>query len=250
MRRFLIALGWLVIACVTTACPEDVPKTMSSPDALPTADLSVDFSVQPSGRQVVSTLPQTLTYRVIVNRKGVLNAGVQFETENVKAPVTATVSPARISETAQETELVVQFPAGTRPDDYDFTLRARLTVSGRAAESSTPTTVPVRVASGEGSFSLTCPAELAIPAGGTMTMPCRTIRDSGFSAIIDLSFANRPGNITIIPETVSVGPDAGGFAFTVTRVAAPTATPSFVDLVTVGRSGSLTRQSTTRILFP
>ena len=96
------------------------------------ADLSVTFRVDPPGTQVVSP-PQTLTYRVIVDSKGVLNAGVEFETANVKSPITATVNPARISETARETQLVVQLPAGTRPDDYDFTLRARLTVAGQGA---------------------------------------------------------------------------------------------------------------------
>ena len=81
-------------------------------------------------------------------------------------------------------------------------------------------------------------------------MTCRTIRDPGFTAVIDLSFANRPGYITILPETASVGPDVGGFAFTVVRTAAPTATPTFFDLVTTGRSGGLTRQSTTRLQLP
>ena len=250
MRRFLIALGWLVVACATTGCPENVPTTMSSVDTRPSADLSVSFHVEPGGTQVVTTTPQTLTFRVVVDSKGVLNAGVEFETSNVKAPITATVSPARISETARETELVVQFPAGTRPDDYDLTVRARLTVSGQGAPTWTPTPVPLRVTSGESGFSLICPAELpSLRAGDAQTMACRTIRDVGFNAIIDFSFANRPGYITIYPETASVGPDVGGFAFTVVRSLDAT-TPAFFDLVTVARSGGLTRQSTTRLHFP
>jgi hypothetical protein len=249
MRRFLIASGWIVIACVTAGCPKETPTTMSSVDTRPSADLSVTFHVEPAGTQVVSSLPQTLTFRVIVDTKGVLNAGVEFETANVKSPVTATVNPARISETARETELVVQVPAGTRPDDYDVTLRARLTVGGQGAPTWTPTIVPLRVASGESGFSLVCAAELAVRAGQAETLTCRTIRAAGFTSIIDLSFANRPGYLMIYPETASVGPDVGGFAFTVVRSLDAT-TPAFFDLVGMGRSVGLTRQSTSRLHFP
>jgi hypothetical protein len=240
--RFVIACGWVVMACALAGCPENAPGTR------PTADLSVTFHVEPAGTQVVSP-PQTLTYRVIVDTKGVLNAGVEFETSNVSPLITATVNPARISETARETGIVVQVPAGTRPGDYDFTLRARLTGSGPGGPDWTPTLVPLRVASNESGFSLTCMVELAVPAGQARTLTCRTIRDAGFNSIIELSFSNRPGYITISPETASVGPDVGGFAFTVIRSLDATA-PPFIDLVAMGRSAGLTRQSTTRLHFP
>jgi hypothetical protein len=215
---------------------------------MPSPDLSVSFHLEPGGTQVALP-PQTLTYRVIVDSKGVLNAGVEFETANVKTPVVATVSPARISETARETQLVVQLPIGTRPDDYDFTLRARLTVSGQGAPNWTPTLVPLRVASGQSGFSLNCVAELAIRRGEAQTLTCRTIRDAGFNSVIDLSFTNRPGYIMMYPETASVGPDVGGFAFTTVRSLDAT-TPAFFDLVGQGRSAGLTRNSTTRLHFP
>ena len=135
---FVIAVGWAVVLCASGGCPDRAPTTMTM---TPTADLSVTFHIDPSGTQVVSP-PQTLTYRVIVDSKGVLNAGVEFETVDVSPLITATVNPARIAETGRETQLVVQVPAGTRPADYDFTLRARLTVSGQGAPNWTPTIVP------------------------------------------------------------------------------------------------------------
>ena len=215
----------------------------------PTADQLVAFHIDPESTQVVSP-PQTLTYRVIVDAKGVFNAGVEFEVVNSSSLITATLNPTRIAETARETQLVVQVPAGTRPDDYEVTVRARLNVAGQGAPNWTPAAVPLRVTSNESGFSVTCTGELVLRAGQTQTMTCRTIRDQGFNAVINLSFANRPGYITILPETVSVGPDVGGFAFTVTRTAAPTVTPAFFDLVAMGQSGGLTRQSTIRLHFP
>ena len=246
-RRFTIVLGWAVALGASAGCPDKNTPTGST-RTTPDPDLSVVFHVEPGGTQVV-TPPQTLTYRVVVDSKGVLNAGVEFETANVKSPVTATVNPSRISETARETQLVVQFPAGTRPDDYDFTVRARLTVAGQGAPTWTPAPVPLRVSSGESGFSLTCVGELAIRAGEAQTLTCRTIRDPGFTAIINLSFTNRPGYITMYPETASVGPDVGGFAFTAVR-SLDAATPPFFDLVGRGQSSGLTRQSTTRLHFP
>ena len=245
-RRFATAPVLIVIACASAGCPEQTPGTRQM--AGPTADLSVTFHLEPGGTQV-ATPPQTLTYRVIVDSKGVLNAGVEFEVANVSPMITASVDPARISETARETQLVVQVPAGTRADDYDFTVRARLTVAGQGAPSWTPGLVPLRVSSNESGFSVTCVAELALAAGQARTLTCRTIRDVGFNAIIDLSFSNRPGYITMYPETASVGPDVGGFAFTVVRSLDAT-TPAFFDLGGVGRSGGLTRQSTIRLHFP
>jgi len=232
--------------CVSSGCPDSTTQQMTM---TPTADLSVTFHLDPPGTQVASP-PQTLTFRVIVDTKGVLNAGVEFEVANVKSPITATVNPARIGETARETQLVVEFPSGTRPDDYDFTLRARLTVAGQGAPTWTPTLVPLRVASNESGFSVTCTGELVLGAGQAQTMTCRTIREPGFTGVINLSFTNRPGYITIFPDTASVGPDVGGFAFTVVRTAAPTVTPTFFDLVTRGQSGGVVRQSTTRLHFP
>jgi hypothetical protein len=243
ISRWVTALGLVVMACATAGCPEQTPV-----GTMPTADLSVSFHVEPGGTQVVSP-PQTLTFRVIVDSKGVLNAGVEFEVAN-SSLITATLTPTRIAETARETQLVVQVPAGTRPDDYDVTLRARLNVAGQGAPSWTSTLVPLRVSSNESGFSVTCTGELVLRAGQAQTMTCRTIRDQGFNAVINLSFTNRPGYITIVPETASVGPDVGGFAFTVVRTAAPTVTPSFFDLVAMGQSGGLTRQSTIRLQLP
>jgi hypothetical protein len=245
-RRFVIAAGWIVMLCVSSGCPDSTTTTMTT---APTADLSVAFHLDPLGTQVVSP-PQTLTYRVIVDSKGVLNAGVEFEVGTISSLITATVSPTRIAETARETQLVVQVPAGTRPDDYDFALRARLNVAGQGAPNWASTIVPLRVASNESGFSVTCTGELVLRAGQAETMTCRTIRDQGFNAVINLSFTNRPGYITIAPETASVGPDVGGFAFTVVRPAAPAVTPAFFDLVAMAQSGGLTRQSTIRLHFP
>jgi len=244
----MIVLGGAVTLCASSGCPNSTP-TMTTTTTTPTADLSVNFHVEPQGTQVVSP-PQTLTFRVVVDSKGVLNAGVEFEVANVSPLITATVNPTRIAETARETQLVVQVPAGTRPDDYNVTLRARLTVAGQGAPTWTPALVALRVASNESSFSVTCDGEIAISAGQAKTLTCRTIRTPGFTAVIDLSFTNRPGYIMIYPDSASVGPDVGGFAFTVVRLAAPTAMPAFFDLVTVGRSGGLTRQSTTRLQLP
>src|SRR5262245_34988616 len=117
-RRMVIALGWLVMACAMAGCPENGPTMMPTPGHAPQPDLSLTFHLDPPGTQVASP-PQTLTFRVIVDSKGFINAGVEFETANVSPLITATVNPTRISETARETELVVQFPAGTRPDSYD-----------------------------------------------------------------------------------------------------------------------------------
>ena len=247
-RRFAIGAGWAAMLCASGGCPNSTPPTMDTKTP-PQPDLSVTFHIEPPGIQVASP-PQTLTYRVVVDSKGVLNAGVEFETANVKDPVTATVNPARIGETSRETQLVVQFPAGARPDDYDFTLRARLTVAGQGAPTWAPITIPLRVAANETGFSLACAAELAIPTGQARTLTCLTIRQPGFTAVINLSFTNRPGYIMSFPETASVGTDVGGFAFTLARTAAPVATPAFFDLVTVGQSGGLTRQSTTRLFLP
>lgn len=240
-RCSALALGWLVVACAVAGCPENAPGTRPSPD------LSVTFRIEPI--HAVASAPQTLTYRVIVDAKGVLNAGVEFDTANVPAPLTATVNPARIAETARETQLVVEVPAGTRPGTYDFTLRARLTGSGPGGPDWTSINVFVEVASNESGFSVTCMAELAVPAGSTRTLTCRTIRDRDFNAIIDLSFTNRPGYITIVPETASVGPDVGGFVFDVRR-SPGTTPPAFFDLVVRGQSGGLIRHSTTRLHFP
>ena len=248
MRRFAMVSGLAVALCASGGCPEKMPTTASNNNNTPTADLSVTFHLEPGGTQVVVP-PQTLTYRVVVDTKGVLNAGVEFETANVKSPLVATINPTRISETARETQLVVQFPIGTRPDDYDFTVRARLTVAGQGAPSRTPTLVPLRGTSGESGVSLTCTGELALGRGEAQTLTCRTIRDVGFTAIINLSFTNRPGYITMYPDSASVGPDVGGFAFTAVRSLDAT-TPAFFDLVGQGRSGGLTRQSTTRLHFP
>ena len=248
-RRVVIALGWLVMACAMAGCtPENLPTRPSAEPNTPSVDLSVAFHLDPAGTQVV-TPPQTLTYRVVVDQKGVLNAGVEFEAVNVPPELTATLNAARISETARETQLVVQVASGTRPGDYQFTLRARLTVAGQGGPVWTPAPVPIRVSSGESGFQLLCAGELAIPRGDARTLTCRTIRDPGFTAIIDLSFTNRPGYIMMYPETASVGPDVGGFAFTVVRSLDAT-TPAFFDLVGQGRSGGLTRQSTTRLHFP
>jgi hypothetical protein len=240
--RLAMALGWVVLACAVGGCPDQGPPGKPSPD------FSLSFHIDPAGTQVVSG-GQTLTYRVIVDSKGILNAGVEFETSNVKPQITASVNPARISETARETQLVVRVPPGTRADDYDFTLRGRLTFPGQGAADWTPTLVPLRVSSGESGFSLTCAGELALRAGAAQTLTCRTIREGGFTATINLSFASRPGYITIYPDTASVGPDVGGFAFTVVRSLDAT-TPAFYDLVATGRSAGLTRQSTTRLHFP
>lgn len=246
-RRFALALGGIAALCASGGCPQTNSPTMDSKNT-PAPDLSVVFHLEPGGTQVV-TPPQTLTYRVIVDSKGVLNAGVEFETANVKTPLVATINPPRISETARETQLVVQFPIGTRPDDYDFTVRARLTVAGQGAPTWTPSLVPLRVSSGESGFTLTCIGELPIARGQAQTLTCRTIRDPGFTAIIDLSFTNRPGYIMMYPETASVGPDVGGFAFTAVRSLDGT-TPAFFDLIGQGQSGGLTRRSTTRLFFP
>jgi hypothetical protein len=247
MRRVAIVLGGTVALCASGGCKE-LAKVQNVPGTMPSPDLSVSFHLEPGTTQVVSA-PQTLMYRVVVDSKGVLNAGVEFEVANVKPQITATVNPARISETARETQVVVQVPAGTRPDDYDFTVRARLTVGGQGAPNWTPANVPLRVASGESGFSLTCTGELALRAGQAETLTCRTIRDAGFTAIINLSFTNRPGYITMYPDSASVGPDVGGFAFTAVR-SLDAATPAFFDLVARGQSSGLTRQSTTRLQFP
>lgn len=248
-RRAALAAGGAVMLCASSGCPEPGTRAMATTTpTTPTTDLSVFFHLEPLGRQIVLA-PQTLTYRVVVDSKGVLNAGVEFEAADVSL-ITATLNPARIAETARETQLVVQVPAGTRPADYDFTLRARLTVAGQGAPAWSPAPVLFRVASGESLFSVTCTGELVMRAGQTETLTCRTIREQGFTGIITLSFVNRPGYITIVPETVNVGPDVGGFAFTVNRIAAPTITPAFIDLVVTGQSGNLTRQSTVRIQLP
>jgi hypothetical protein len=212
-------------------------------------DFSVVFHVDPAGTQFISP-GQTLTFRVIVDSKGILNAGVEFEINAQPPPgVTARLNPARIAETARETQIIVSADAAARPGDYDFFVRARLTVSGQGAPTWNPSLVPLRVPTTQSGFDLSCAAELAIPAGEARTLTCRTLRVDGFSAIIDLSFAARPGYLMFYPETASVGPDVGGFAFTVVR-SLDAATPAFFDLVAVGRSGGLTRQNTVRLHFP
>jgi hypothetical protein len=245
LRRLTAGLGWAVMLCASGGCPE--PGATAGSSMKPTADLSIQYHLEPGGTQLISP-GQSLTLRVVVDSKGAINLGVEFEVANVAPGITASVSPSRIAETARETQLVVQASPGLRAGDYDFTLRARLTGSGPGGPDWTPALVPLRVPGTEAGFTLSCAGELAVPAGAARTLTCRTIREQGFNDFIDLSFAARPGYLMFYPETARVGPDVGGFAFTVVR-SLDAQTPAFYDLVAIGRSGSLTRQSTVRLFF-
>lgn len=248
VRRWLSIAYLSVLLSGLVACPIDCPWS----DTSPSADLSVEFHLEPPGGLNIRA-GETATYQVIVDRKGILNAGVEFELRNVPAGVTATVNPARISETARETQLVVQASPTVRSGEYDLDLRGRLTVAGRGAPNwhTTRSGTPVlRISGGVPAFDLACSESTFTLSGGTFqNLHCRTSRDAGFASPIELSINPKPAYLTISPEPGSLGPAVDSIVFRIER-ARLVETPAFVDLVLTARSGGVTRQHTVRVEMP
>lgn len=248
VRRWLSVIYLTILLSGVVACPMDCPGA----DTSPSTDLSVEFRVDPVANQNIRA-GDTVTYRITVEKKGILNAGVEFEVRNVPPGVTATFTPARIAETARETQLVVQTAAGMRPGDHRLDLRGRLTFAGQGSpEWYAPVTggPSLSITGGIPAFDLECAeSTLTLPGGGDRDVVCRTFRDSGFTSNIDFSFSPKPGYLTISPDPASLGPAVDIVRFTIRR-APLVPTPASLDLVLSASSAGIGKQHTVRVEMP
>jgi hypothetical protein len=245
-RRWVSALGLGVSLIGAAACPGCPENNMA-----PSDDLSVQFRVEPSGGRTIAA-GSSVAYRVVVERKGILNAGVEFEVRNLPEGLSATVTPARISETAQETQLLVTTDAAMRPGSHQLDLKGRLTVGGQGApEWYSPVFLPnLTITGGQPAFDLECADDrIGVRAGSQQELTCLTRRDATLTSDITFTFGAKPAFLTIAPDPGVVGPASDRITFTIGRLSAPQ-TPASVDLLITATAGGVSRQHPLTIDLP